>query len=643
MGFLDKLRRAFSEEDKPKVDVNSDDMIQFQNSISGILSLIENQLYKFTGLCPEGKKEIEEKIREIKDAMAEKKPDMEIKIKVEELRRLYKKNEQIAKQKLLIYEVERAINRINSLRKQSSNDYYDMDQLLKTIEGEEDYINSIGERKSEFDSQERDILIYTLIKARYSITMAKLEYANILIYEIPKYWDSLMSKITDIPEAEKIYWERFLIDDMQEMIERHNSLYTQIKGIKEKRELLGITSQYKSEKTEQEISGKIDKMIEAGQRDLMDDFQITGLFKSPDFLKMFIGTVIELNDLEKQIELDKKSIEAEKEKRERQLRQEEEIRKSEEEQKRIEKQREEERRAQQSRYKEITEEEIRKQLRKIDDSIFDMKEKYKRIMEFQTDVARAKGLLTSKETMENEGICLLPCRTVNIARIAEQARSKNIYYYILLGVDDDKDTSIIAVANQDREEVKIDQNELKGFHTSGEESKISDKMSSDILSMIPQENRGLFVIKANSRDSYSVYQYYDDKARECRKEMEKLYVRIHELNSSSSIEHIPFHIQVPFGRSMSSILQKLKQQGIEYYIPPVDIEGFDMKKCNPFYRIYIDRKYLGQYEEFIHPVISNLQDGAVLIGDKEVNLSDILLRNTKFPYSIGNKKEKNNS
>lgn len=52
----------------------------------------------------------------------------------------------------------------------------------------------------------------------------------------------------------------------------------------------------------------------------------------------------------------------------------------------------------------------------------------------------------------------------------------------------------------------------------------------------------------------------------------------------------------------------------------------------------MDRQYLEQYKEKVHPVLS--KSGVVLIGDEQINIADLMLAGCEFPYGLDKQKEK---
>ena len=87
-----------------------------------------------------------------------------------------------------------------------------------------------------------------------------------------------------------------------------------------------------------------------------------------------------------------------------------------------------------------------------------------------------------------------------------------------------------------------------------------------------------------------------------------------------------FYIEIPYLRPMLPILEVLKKEGIEYYIPPIDEKTL---KYNETKKIYIDVENLEKYKEKVHSQISSGQKGLVVVGDKGLSEADLILGDCK--------------
>lgn len=610
MGFLSKLKDFFL--GKENYDGMSEEYIeQFQNSVTGRLTLIESQLYLIEGTYPEGAREIIERLNQIRDTYngtAKEKNEenitevslmyqQTIENQVSELEDLYEKNKRIADEKGCINAVDNLANEIEKLRKKVGCINYN------ELQDKEEYIKSILNKAKEFDSKNRDLLIASLMKARYNITMLKIEKYD----HIEEY----MQDISRVSKVEKTYWASLLFNDINSMLVECD-LFS-----KKYKKLVGENNGSKDDDIEnviESLSQNLETLKNYFEQDYIQDFEPYGLFQNKEFLRLFAETRNGLNKNSELIEEYNKKIESEMQ-----------------------------RKKQKEQYINMTEDEIEAELRKIDETVFDIKDKYKQIMQFQIAVAQVKGIVTKRNIMEDEEIGFKLYGTVRAIREARIAKKNNIYFKVLLGVDDDINTSVLVMSKNDIRNIN-DVADIDGFDFYGSNNSIniSRKINNVVIEMIPEEYRHKFIISLHEYgDPFNVLDVFKSNCdKDTRKIMKDVYKKIKKMDSPDFMSQFPFYIEIPLTRSMMSIIEQLNEQGIQFYIPPVEIKGFDQKRSKPFYRIYIDREYLQQYKEKVHPNISSLEKGVVTIGAENISISKLFLKGTEFPFGLDKEKDK---
>lgn len=128
----------------------------------------------------------------------------------------------------------------------------------------------------------------------------------------------------------------------------------------------------------------------------------------------------------------------------------------------------------------------------------------------------------------------------------------------------------------------------------------------------------------------SIYYYYKSQESDIKTIVKKLYDLLNDLpTTDKDIEDIKVPLQFSYLRPLVPILEKLKEAGIEYYIPPFDDST---NKYEPTKKIYIDRKDLAVYKEKVHPQISNLENGVVSIGYENIEIADFILDGCHIPF-----------
>lgn len=601
MGFLSKLKDFFFGEEN--YDGMSEEYIeQFQNSATGRLTLIESQLYLIEGTYPEGAREIKEKLNQIRQLKNQDKYELEA--EVSELEKLYKQNKHISDEKGCINAIDNVVHEVEKLRKEAG--HINIDELQE----KEEYVESVLDKVQDFDGENRDLLIASLMKARYNITMLKIELAGEQS-DIEEY----MQDIDRMSKVEKVYWASLLFSDINSMLvecdlfsKEYKKLVRENNGNKDD----GIEDAIES------LSQNLETLKNYFEQDYIQDFEPYGLFQNEEFLTLFAETRNKLNKNSELIEEYNKKIESEMQ-----------------------------RKKQKEQYTNMTEDEIESQLRKIDENVFDIKDKYKQIMQFQIGLAKEKGLVTKRNVMQDEGIGFKPYETFRAISRVKDSMQNNIYFKVLLGVDDDINTSVLVMSKNDIRNINayVDLDGIHDYNGNYTLECISGKMYNGVIEMIPKSYRGRFFKKPYNEDDRffnSLYTYYYDNeiGKTTRDIMTDVYKEIKKMDSPDFMSQFPFYIEIPLARSMMSIIEQLNEQNIQFYIPPVEIEGFDQKRSKPFYRIYIDREYLQQYKEKVHPNISSLEKGVVTIGAENVSISKLFLKGTEFPFELDKEKDK---
>lgn len=298
----------------------------------------------------------------------------------------------------------------------------------------------------------------------------------------------------------------------------------------------------------------------------------------------------------------------------------------------IEKQKEEEKKRQEeerkSKYAILSEQELRQQIKMIDNRSFDTTTSYKDILLFEREVAEAKGLLDEKSGMSSEDIDFMKIPRSKIYQYLSNARENSIRVSILPDADEDKNGTIIAIP--------------KGKHLDGEfyvdtyhhkylENKrfykFADyKITKDFIKYI---HNGKFDFDDYIRFSDDLYTYYDGdiyNEKTVRKEILSATQKLIDEKGKVNPPEVKFYIEMSYLRPMIPVLEELKKASIEYYIPPV-LEN--TSKYNETKKIYMNLEDLERYKEKVHSQISSGQKGIVTIGDKGLNEADLILGETK--------------
>ena len=310
---------------------------------------------------------------------------------------------------------------------------------------------------------------------------------------------------------------------------------------------------------------------------------------------------------------------------------EEKIIKEQEEKQAEEKKQEQERLAREERkkqYASLSEQQQRQQIKKIDDKSFDVTKSYKDILQYEKEVGEAKGLLDEKSEMATDDISFMRIKRGEIYEYLVNAREKGIRVSILPDVDDEKDNTLIAITKG--KTIKKDMNfEADGYdeYMYRSQKLCNIKLSKGFAKYLQENNTN-----RNVKISDKLYPFlYTDRNStveriEARESIRKTYEKLVQEKGKTQVPEMKFYIEIPYLRPMLPILEVLKTEGIEYYIPPTDEKTL---KYNETKKIYIDVENLEKYKEKVHGQISNGQKGLVVVGDKGLSEADLILGDCK--------------
>lgn len=279
-------------------------------------------------------------------------------------------------------------------------------------------------------------------------------------------------------------------------------------------------------------------------------------------------------------------------------------------------------------YISLSEQQQRQQIKKIDDKSFDVTQSYKDILQYEKEVGEAKGLLDEKSEMATDDISFMRVKRGEIYEYLMNAREKGIRVSILPDVDDDKNNTIIAITKG--KTIKKDMR----FEANGYDEFVND--SQKLCDLKLSKGFAIYLQKSNTNKNVKIsdklypYLYQNSNSTQerilARESIKNNYKNLMEEKGETLVPEMKFYIEIPYLRPMLPILEALKKEGIEYYIPPIDEKTL---KYNETKKIYIDVENLEKYKEKVHSQISNGQKGLVIVGDKGLSEADLILGDCK--------------
>lgn len=394
------------------------------------------------------------------------------------------------------------------------------------------------------------------------------------------------------PEVERVFYANLFLQDIQTMYDIINHIQVRYK-------LEGF------EISLEEQEKALDSLMEPISNNYTGEKErvLTDVFQDNEMMRNYIRIAQELRQktiyLQKEITEEKERIEAEK-------------RESEERKK----------------YETLTEEEQGKKIKELDDAKFDVTQSYKEIIQYEKEVAKAKGLLNQKESMATEDMEWIRIEKSEIYDYLLRAREQGIRISILPDVDEQKENTLVIVPKG----VKLKKLPLKlGEATYYGEMEPNHCTYSRNLAYLIQnhcfnkDKRIKFEKKNGSLYAYIKCKddsdlFGGDDAERLRMILKNIRERIAK-EKANGMEEAKFYIQIPYLRPMVPILEELREQGIEYYIPPMDEQTH---KYEPTKKIYMDREDLQRYRTKVHERISSLSKGVITIGAEKMNAEELL-------------------
>lgn len=270
--------------------------------------------------------------------------------------------------------------------------------------------------------------------------------------------------------------------------------------------------------------------------------------------------------------------------------------------------------------KRMPEEEVKKGIDKIDMESEDMTQRLNAIMVYEYNILKAKGLLDEESIMEEKVFDSEERRITeeSVNTVIKNAEELGIHYSICPELQEDGMKYIILAPIGKIEALKKSRFENAFV---GGEPYIEGLYTHEFIAALQENHKE----KIRFRDVG-----YRTCICMCNSitisDIEQL---IEEKNAPENVENIKFYIAVPYLRPIISILEKLQENGIHYWLEPM--RPSKKRMIEPFIHIYMDRKDLQNYKENVHPQIANVQDGMIKIVGEGIQLGDMLKKYCVIP------------
>lgn len=488
-----------------------------------------------------------------------------------------------------VYEAKYNRAKQSILMKKAEKFNNDMDKVLfGKVDFDTINLGDVKEIKTYYEILKQKNQEFTgIMQNKYVEKLVELQYKINIIYIIKNRiflgTHDLMDNINELikesqtTKSKQTIWARLFINGVENLMERANNEYTQ------------------------KLKSDIDKInLKDNKEEILNK----------DVIAEYVKGIVQIQ-LDKIAEEQRQKIQETKEKEE------------------LEKEQEEQRKKEElEKMARISESEIQEKIKELDDDKFDIVTSYKSIIDYQIEIAKAKGLINDRNILKIDDITITRTERGMIPLILANLEDQILNCEIYTDVDDSKNN--VYVITPKGEEINLSIDNDYGYVRNG----MSFKQVTDSFFQVYKEyetkTSEYKIVQAKKGNS--MYYYNTDILMAYVKKLVNQYKKDNDENSKK----VKFYIEIPYRRTIIPILEQLQQNEIEFTIPPTDEET---KMNEPTVRIYMDRIDLEKYIENVHKNISTIDKGIVKIGEEEIHIDEILIEGCDFPSLKDKQKE----
>ena len=242
----------------------------------------------------------------------------------------------------------------------------------------------------------------------------------------------------------------------------------------------------------------------------------------------------------------------------------------------------------------------------------------------QKKLAKELGLADEKNFLETDDIKVYKRREEELPLICDYLKDQGEYYEIYREIDEFHNVYIVTskeaeIDYEDRDIVLCNADEQIGKELvpiTKEFAQLYSKMNSSLFHLWDERT----IIRKGTEyylTCHRAYQVESILGEFLQKYRDKNYDNTFShnedyLKTCSRYRYGKFNIEIPYKRSIIPILEKLKQEEIEFTIPPINFNEETQLK-NPVIKIYIDFDDLKKYKYKVHNEISTPEKGIIKI------------------------------
>lgn len=622
--------------------VNDEELGSFETSIFGQLELMKAELSIIQNIIPTQSEQLINKI----NAFQQKVDDPTI--KSDDIESEFK-NIQSDFDVLKIYAD--GVAKIKELQKQNNNmkkrfkkpiAFYSS-ELEEAIKEYKEYIKIIQKSvddeekagKHVFTKMQREVFNIESLKAEYRIGM--LSILNQLANDRNGDKKIKSNPFKNLPKTKQKMFGSFILEDANELGDDFRFLTHSSEIINRYYDMYSINGL-------DEIATELDKNI--ADITVKGDFSFEEIFDSSasdfdseEFLRKMVLLRYHTNQITNKLkdykEIDIQRIKDEeeriaKEKEEEERRkQEEEARKDEEEKaakdaEERKAQEEEARKARIEQLKNMTDKEIEAEILKIERDMTANGSRYVNILDFQKEVAVAKGLLPKDVLTSNPNLAFRNYSSVMAYATIQKANRTGVNYLVFPDSQEIGDGEFGFVSSKDDEDsIEIQIKKITHNRRYYEHKKIKELgsipyyMFESFSKRLIEEQKEFIKVEYDEKTGFvkvyiiSYEDCYDDVIEpdvfiqtSIMKIFENVLKDLKEIgNTSSDLKDVLSYVSIPTVRNMIPILEALKEAGVEYYLEPIPPNRNTKERDN--IHIYYYREYEKIVDEKVMPKISS--------------------------------------
>ncbi len=649
--------------------VTSSEETDFTSSIFGQLELLEADITYIEEVLPERGNNLRKQITLLKELIlkTDNEDDPEVRKVFQELTAQFEEDRNLADGEYTLRQLEYQNKSMDKTFEASIK----KDGITKAkLEEYLNYIQKIQEKVSQSDASKKPLLTKVKrqkfneisMKSEYRIKMLELMYL-LNIGEVD------VNPFRNLSSSKQKMFSKYFLEDAKIAAEQYD-------GLSYYEEQFNSTAPYYFPSIDK-IAKRLNSQLEDAS--MIEDFSIKQLFDSKNpssesfsFLKDFIRFKTTMNQMrdEKEDVLRRYEIKVEDEKK-RKERQEEQARvaeekRAEEEKKEQEKKAEQERKAREEqeaqkqrieKLKNMTDAEINAEIYRIEHDLKATGSRFVNILDFQKQIARAKGLLSSEEQVQSDKLVYKAVDANQAWSFIQNANKSGVNYVMFPDsqeFSDGKGKFLIAVSKTDKKSLEIEEKKppFENFkanylydsdYTFGTFPVTVLEILNGSLAKEDDYDRSLSATKVSEglydlSYAYKISNSFEHSIRDSRKK--KVYDELLKIMDSNvlldigsnpeELKDVMCYISFPVTRNIIPTLEAFRNSQVTPFLEPVpDSKRNTTSRDN--IHIYFRREDLEKFKKSILPQISNTEAGMIHLNYDEMSFGEVMRDISKWP------------